>query len=178
MKHRTNQALRSLSKYLGLKVKFVGYFKDDIHGKLLPREKRILINAHKPREEHIFTLLHEIGHFLLHFKNAPRKHHPRIFDIHWQIQWLSRLCSQVRRYFRLIFNQESGREWEADLWAFCAFLYLVKPCGCRDELIAFLERHPEKRGRFCLAVLGFVYSGTKAGLLKFRKLLLAPFGAS
>lgn len=134
-----------------------------------------MINAHKPRCEHIFTLLHEIGHFPLHFKNAPRRHHPRIFDIYWQTEWFSRLSSQVRRYFRLFFNSNSGKEWAADLWAFSAFVYLAKPCGCRDELLACLNRHPEEMGRYYLVVVAFLYSRAKTGLWKFPKLLRAPF---
>jgi hypothetical protein len=174
MKYKTKNTLRALAKYLGLKVKFVSYFSNDVHGKLLPREKRILINAHKPRCEHIFTMLHEIGHFLLHFQNAPRKHHPRFLDHHGQTEWLTGLRSKARRYLRFIFNKESGKEWEADLWAFCAFGYFAKQVGCLDDLVAFLDRHPEKYGSFCLAMLGVAYSRTKACLSKFPKMLLAP----
>ena len=164
-----------MAKYFGLKVKFVSYFGNDVHGKLFPREKRILINAHKPRCEHIFTLLHEIGHYLIHFKNSPRKHHPRFFDIHWKTEWLACLCSKVRRHFRFNFNKQSGKEWEADLWAFCAFIYLAKQIGCREELLTFVERHPEKTGSFFLAALGVRYSDAKTCLTKFLKRLLSPF---
>ena len=120
-------------------------------------------------------MLHEIGHFVIHFKNAPRKHHLRFLEIHWQAEWLACLCSKLRRYLRFVFNKESGREWEADLWAFCAFIYFSKQVGCMDDLLAFLDRHPEKNGSFYLAALAIAYSRTKTCLSKFQKMLLAPF---
>jgi hypothetical protein len=175
MKHQIKKALRGLAKHFGLKVKYVSYFSDDVHGKLLPRERRILINAHKPRCEHIFTLLHEIGHFLLHFKMQNRKHHPHFLEIPWKTEWLAGLCSKVKRSLRYAFNKESGKEWEADLWAFCAFIYFANQFGCRDDLLAFLDRHPKKRGSFYLAGFGIAYSRIKNCLSKFQKMLLAPF---
>jgi hypothetical protein len=175
MKHRIKNTLRGMSKHLGIKVKFVDYFDDDVHGKLLPREKRILINARKPRNEHIFTLFHEIGHYLIHFKSPPRKRHPRFCDVKWEADWLARLCSQLRRYFRFIFNSKAGKEWDADLWAMCAFLYTARHCGFRNELVTFLERHPEKTNVFLLAVCGAVYSGTKKRIEKIRQAVVMPF---
>ena len=167
MKHQTKSTLRALAKHLGLKVKFVSYFCDEIHGKLIVREKRILINAHKPRCEHIFTLLHEVGHFLLHFNRPNRTHHPRFFDIPWKSEWLALACSKVRRYFRFIFSRTTGREWEADLWAMCAFLYLARRVGCRSELLKFVERHPEGTSQlFFFLIKGcgmqHIHQGSKA----------------
>ena len=175
MKHRIKNVLRGLSQHLGIKVKFVDYFGDDVHGKLLPREKRILINARKPRNEHIYTLFHEIAHYLIHFKSLPRKRHPRILDIHWKADWLARFCSQLRRYLRFIFNSEAGKKWEADVWAMCAFVYTARHCGFGDELMTFLKRHPEKTNVFLLAVCGFVYSGTKTGIQKIGHSIAMPF---
>lgn len=175
MKHRTKNTLREMAKHLGLKVKFVSYFSDNVHGKLLPREQRILINARKPRCEHIFTMLHEIGHFLIHFQNAPRKHHPRFFEIHWKTEWLACLCSRIRRHLRYFFNKEGGKEWEADLWAMCAFIYFAKRIGCRDDLLTFLDRHPEKSGSFFLAAFGVAYSDAKTLIKKLPKMLFSLF---
>jgi hypothetical protein len=176
MKHRAKNILRGMAKHLGLKVKFVDYFPDDVHGKLLPREKRILLNAHKPRYEHEFTLLHEIGHFLNHFKNPDRKRHPRIFDIRWEFDFWAKLSSFMRRYWRYVFNKESGKEWEADLWAMCAFVYLARYFGSRD-LLEFLNHHPEKNGMFWLAIGGVVYSDIKKRIATTYKFLLNPFRA-
>jgi len=161
IKHEANKLLRALTRHLRLKVKFVGYLSAGVHGILLPREGLILINAHKPRCEHVYTLLHEIAHFLLHFKRQPKKRHPRFFDIHWKAERLANLCSLVRRYLRFIFNKESGKEWEADLWAMCAFIYFSKLLGCRADLHAFMDRHPEKTNHFLLAASGIAYSGVK-----------------
>lgn len=177
MKHKTKNMLRAMTKQVGLKAKIVNYLGDDVHGVLLPREKRILINANKPRNEHIYTLLHEIGHFLIHFKNLPTKHHPRFLDIHWETAWLARLCSKVRRYLRFIFNKQSGKEWEADLWAMCAFIYFAKRIGCRDELRVFLGRHPEKFKMFLLAGYGIAYCDTKTRIKKIGHALAIPFQA-
>jgi len=175
MKRKTKNTLRGLAKFLGLKIKFVNYLDDQIQGKLLPREGRILINARKPRNEHFFTVLHEIGHFVVHFKNQPRKHHPSIFDIHWKAEWLERLSSKVRRWYRFVFNKEGGKEWEADVWAMCAFVYIARQLGCRDEVKKFLKRHPEKTGVFLLAVYGTVYCDTKLKIKKFGRAIATPF---
>ena len=171
MKHRTKNVLRAMAEHLRLKVCFVSYFDDRIHGKLLPREGRILINAHKPREEHIFTLLHEFGHYLMHYKSPPRKHHPRVFDIKPRINWLKNFCSKLRRQMRFYFGKESGKEWEADLWAMCAFVYLARLVGCREELAAFLERHPVKRWDYWLVKTAIFYCDWKNRISNVRKVL-------
>ena len=175
MKHRTKNTLREMAKHLGLKVCFVSYFDAATHGKLLPRERRILINAHKPREEHYFTLLHEIAHYLLHFKTPQRKRHARIFDFNWKSEWVTKLCSKMRRTLRFCFNKTSGKEWEADLWAMCAFIYLANRPGCRKDLFAFLDRHPEKSGTFFVATLAVAYGDTKTRLKKIGNVLQLLF---
>ena len=177
MKPGAKNILRAMASHLGVKVSFVSYFSDNIHGKLLPHERRILINAHKPRNEHVYTLLHEFGHFLLHFQSLPRKHHPRIFDILWEVEWLANLNSKVRRYFRFIFNREAGKEWEADVWAMCAFICFAKRIGCRAELLAFLKRHPEKTEVFLLAACGVAYGGIKQRFKSLGHALAWPFQA-
>ena len=64
----------------------------------------------------------------------------------------------ARRYFRYIFNTYKGKEWEADLWAWCAFIRIAKSFDCRRELAQFLHHHPEKVDCFCLAAIGTAYS--------------------
>jgi hypothetical protein len=177
MKYKTKNILRDMAKHLGLKVKFVGYFSKGVHGKLLPREKRILINANEPRYEHIFTLLHEFGHFVVQVQNPYRKHHPRVFDVRWELNWLANLSSKVRRYFRFRFNKASGKEWEANLWAMCAFLLLAKYFGCHDELNKFIKNRPEMNGIVLLATGGVIYSATKKRISTASNLLLRPFRA-
>ncbi len=166
-----------MAKHLRLKVCYVSYFDDKTHGKLLPREKRILINANKPRTEHIYTMLHEIGHYLLHFKNPPKKHHPRVLDINWKIERLTKLCSKIRRMIRFQFNKVDGKEWEADLWAVCAFFYLAKHFGYWKDFLAFVKNHPEKKAIYCLTAYGAAQVELKARLGKPAKALLAAIKA-
>jgi oligoendopeptidase F len=144
---------------------YVHYFPPDVHGKLLPGEKRILINAHKPRYEHSFTLLHEIGHYVRHVLIPRRKYHPRILDINWKINFLAEFASYARRSIRFIYNKQSSKEREADLWAMCAFVHLSKHFGCRAELTAFLERHPEKFGLYLLTASATAFCGIRARIM-------------
>jgi AraC-like DNA-binding protein len=171
------KTFRGLAEHLGLKVRYVDYLSDAIHGKLLPREKRILINARKPKDEHLFTLLHEIGHYVVHFKNPRKKYHPKFFDLKWKIGWLARVSSKIRRYYRYIFNMETGKEWEADVWAMCAFVYIARVFGWRGELFKFLTRHPEKRRIYLLAAYSVAYCDTKAKIKKVWHTLTMPFKA-
>jgi|ERR1017187_3632867 hypothetical protein len=161
MKHKTKNILRALAKHVGLKVIFVSYLSDDVHGKLLPREQRILINATKPRCEHVYNLLHELGHFLLHFKKcAPDRYNRWYLKRRWRIDAIAQLASKMRRYVRFIFNSHAGKEWEADLWAMCALVYLKKYLGGSDSA-AFLNRHPEKRWIYRLAAASAFYCEIK-----------------
>ena len=168
MKHKTKNILRAIAGHWGLTVKFVDYLKDDKHGLLLPSEKRILINARKPRCEHVYTLLHEFGHYAIHVKqSAPRMYERRYLNRRWSIHAIAAFATRLRRTLRYMLNRESGREWEADLWAMCAFVYLKRYVG-RSDLTAFLNRHPEKRRLFWLASAG-------AGYCEMKKRLVAPW---
>jgi hypothetical protein len=161
MKFTTKNILREMAKQIGVKVKFVGYLPDNIHGKLLPREKRILINANKPRYEHVYTLLHEFAHYLLHFKNrAPGRHCPWYLKINWKIDAIAVFFSKLRRAVRFTFNTKRGKEWEADLWAMGGLVYLKWFFGYSD-LKVFLNRHPEKKWIYRYVRTVFVYSESK-----------------
>jgi hypothetical protein len=166
MKFTTKNALRKTAKDLGLKVKFVDYLPEDIHGKLLPRERRILINANKPRCEHVYTLLHEFAHYLLHFKRIkPHRHSPWYLNINWKSDAIARIAAKVRRLVRFVFHSEHGKEWEADLWAMCGLIYLNKFFG-DSVLTAFLNRHPEKKWLYRLAAISTVVSDAKKRITK------------
>ena len=164
-----------MAKHLGLKVKFVSYFGDDVHGKLLPRERRILINARQPRTEHIFTLLHETGHFVVHHLHLRPDHCPRFLRKNWKNEFMQDVFSKARRYVRLVFNGHAGREWEADLWAMCAFVALARQLGCRADLLKFLDRHPEKLNTYRLVAAVVAATNAKTRLAKFSKRLARPF---
>ena len=81
------------------------------------------------------------------------------------------LCSKIRRYMRFNFRKEAGREWEADLWALCAFWLLARRFGAKEELSEFLKRHPEKHWQFALVFVSTVYQDGR----KRIKNLLACF---
>ena len=167
MKFKTKNILRETAAQLCLKVRFVDYLPENVYGKLLPRERRILINANKPRYEHVYTLLQEFGHYLLHFKRIkPRRHSPWYLNNNWKFDVIADLAAKLRRGIRLRFHSEKGKEWEADLWAMCAFVYLKK-FGARPDLTAFLNRHPEKT-RIYGSSGKFVFFVGKAGMTRMH----------
>ncbi len=171
MKFKTKNILRETAKQLCLKVRFVDHLPENVYGKLLPRERRILINANKPRCEHVFTLLHEFAHYLLHFKRIkPRRHSPWYLNINWKVDAIADFAAKVRRGVRLVFHSEKGKEWEADVWAMCGFVYLKK-FGAGNDLTAFLKRHPEKKWIYRLAASSTAYTDLKKPIATAFKLL-------
>ena len=178
MKHRVKKTLRELTTHFGVKVKYVGYFGAETHGKLMPREKTILINAHKSRPEHVFTLLHELGHYVLHVLNPYRKFHPRWCVLNWRVQFMANFCSKIRRYMRFNFRKKAGREWEADMWALCAFWLLARRFGAREEFFAFLKRHPEKHWKFVLVGTVTIYQDGRACIKNLLSRLQLAFKVS
>jgi len=178
MKQKIKNTLRALTGHIGFKVKYVDYLPDNTHGMLLIKERRILLNARKPRSEHFFTILHEIGHFVVHHTIPPRDYCPRYLRKDWKRDSVDRAFSQARRYVRFIFNCSAGKEWEADLWAICAFIVLTKQIGCWAELATFLGRHPDKTKTFLLATSVISYSDVKKYVANHIKRLLLPFRTS
>lgn len=161
MKYKTKNILRAMAQYLGLTIRFVDYLGDETHGKLLPREKRILINANKPRFEHVFTLLHEFGHYSIHFKQvAPKMYDRWYLNRRWSIQAVLKFAQRLKRTIRYQIYKRGGDEWEADLWAMCAFVYLNKKTS-RADLDAWLKQHPEKRSDYRLVLIATVFCDTK-----------------
>lgn len=175
MKRKTKNILREMARHLGLKVVFVSYLTSGVQGILLPREKRILINAQKPRCEHVYTLLHEFGHFLVHFKKcAPHRLNRWYLNLDWKFEAMAAFASRLRRHLRFNCNKQSGKERDADLWALCAILYLQKhlePSYLRD----FLARHPEKAGLTILAASGILYTNIKQRTKTAFQMVLKPF---
>lgn len=93
----------------------------------------------------------------------------------FNIPLLDKIVSRTRRHLRFMFNQENGREWEADLWAMCAFILVAKTCGCQQELKSFANHHPEKLSLMVLAAFGVAYDGIKGRFQRFSRLILLPF---
>ena len=175
MKYTTKQALRVMTEQLRLKVKFVDYFSDDTHGRLIPRERRILINARKPRYEHTFTILHEIAHYVLHVLKKNLLPMPWYLKRRWESARLAKIVKLLRRYVRFIFSTGSSKEKQADLWAFMAFILVAKCAGTSSELRAFIDHHPEKSWIFCSAGLVVAYGGIKTRIQNIPRTLLIPF---
>jgi len=175
MKYTTKQAVRVMTKQLRLKVRFVDYFPDDTHGLLLPLEKRILVNARKPRYEHVATILHEIAHYVLHVLNDNRFPWPWYLKRYWRFSYFAKMRSTLRRYVRYRFSTERSKEQQADLWAIMAFILVARCARSFSELIAFIDHHPEKFWIFCVAVFGVTYGGLKSRIRKITDTLLIPF---
>ena len=175
MKSEIKKITRELAKELELRIKFVNYLGAKTHGKLLGRERLILVNAHKARCEHIFTILHEMGHYLFHVRKlAPDRFRPRYLNIHWKSDFMQRLASAVRRHVRFIFHKPSGKEWEADMVAMCLLLQIA-PFAGTSELWEFLELHPEKWSLFMIAACGTMATAVKVRLERFRRGLFKGF---
>lgn len=172
MKHKFKFTLREMAQLFRLKVKYVSYLDANTHGLLLIREKRILINAHKPRTEHVFTFLHEVAHFILHYQKTHPKYCPWYFRKEWGHKFIDDVCRKVRRYLSFAFNSSPGKEWEADLWALCAFFLLAKQLGCKTDLRRFINDHPEKLNLFLLVTGVFAYTNTKKRLIGYSKRFL------
>lgn len=92
-----------------------------------------------------------------------------------EVEALARFSSVVRRYFGSQFNKTSGKEWEADLWALCAFVVLAKRTGCWGDLGAFLDRHPELTGRFLLVCVSTAYADVKGQLKRLANVFRPAF---
>ena len=170
MKYRVKNTLRAMAAHFGLQVKFVDYFDGQTYGKLIVRERRILLNARKSRTEHIFTILHEIGHFAVHHQNQSRDYCPKYLRKDWKLASINEVCSHIRRYLRYVFSSTGGKEWEADLWALCALKYLAKHLGFKKEVQDFLRLHPEKRRLYLLVSIASVWTGAKLRIARAKKI--------
>jgi hypothetical protein len=63
------------------------------------------IVAHR-RCEHVYTLLHEVGHYLLHFKRIkPRRLSPWYLNINWKIDAVADIAAKVRQCVGLFISK-------------------------------------------------------------------------
>jgi hypothetical protein len=142
MNKRTAKILRGLAEHIRVKIKYIGGMPDGFFGFADPRSRIIAINANKPHDEHVFTILHELAHFLLHFDQPYRLLAPRWVDRPYKSTFMVENTYKLKRMLRRRF----GREWQADLWALMAFPMVGTP----DELGTFFSRHPRKMPLFFL----------------------------
>jgi hypothetical protein len=121
-----------------------------------------VIDLNQPQHDVIFTLLHEIGYFKLHFKNPRPLRMPWFINRPYENELLGETAYKTRRALRL----KVSKERQADLWALCAYRLI----GCPDDLKTFLKQHPEKLPLFLVAVAGHV----KTRIEKFIRTLFHP----
>ena len=145
MNKRSATILRSLAEHIRVKIKYIGGMPDGFFGFADPRSRTIVINANKPHDEHVFTILHELAHFVLHFDQPYRLFAPRWVERSYKSTFMVENTYKLKRTLRRRF----GREWQADLWALSAFPIV----GTRNDLEAFFDRHPDKIAPFFLAVV-------------------------
>lgn len=140
--------LMALSEHLGMKVEMAKDMPKLFCGCQHPDAPVAVINLDQPQPEVIFTFLHELGHFVLHYKN------PRPQNTHWLVNrpYENELMADIAYKTRRTLRQKFTKEWMADLWALSAFAVI----GLPDDLKTFLKAHPEKCGLFCLVMMGHV----------------------
>ena len=145
MTPRTEQILKNAAAYFDLHIEYVNDLSDKVAGLLKsePDLGYIVINVNKPRCDQVFTIAHEIGHYVIHVDRPPVDMVPWYLKIQWRSAWLCKRCRVLGRCVQRKF----GREWQADFWAF-VFLFHI---GAVDDLIAIQEMYPQKRGLFWLS---------------------------
>jgi len=107
-----------------------------------------VIHLNQPQSELIFTILHEIGHWVLHSKYACPLQMPWYVNRPYENETVADIAYKAKRALR----QKYGKEWQADLWALIAFQMV----GTKDDIKAFLIQHPEKIPLFLMAVAALV----------------------
>ncbi len=95
------------------------------------------------------------------------------FNRPWSIEAVRKFAQRLKRTLRYQIYKRGGDEWEADLWAFCAFVYLNKYVGCED-LNTFLKHHPERRWAYRLVAVSAKYSDIKKRVATVCKSLKEP----
>jgi hypothetical protein len=96
----------------------------------------IAVNSNLPHCEQVFTVAHELCHYISDHKRYRRIYPQRFLNQ----QYKSRLAQRFFRYFRHILNRILPAEQEADMFAMS---WLVKFDGGK-HLKEFIDRHPEK----------------------------------
>ena len=89
-----------------------------------------------PDSELIYRILHAVR--LHHVNLRPPKPLPMPFFVNrpYETEFAGEVAYKTRRALRRF----CSKEWQADLWACCAYYEL----GCPQEFKAFLAEHPEK----------------------------------
>jgi len=168
MTPNTEQGLSRFAEYFDLQIEYVDDLPDNVPGFLQPGLdlNYILINANKPRSDQVFTIAHELAHYVMHLNRPPKDFAPWYLKIQWENKWLSKFSRMASRWLRLKLTPE----WQADVWAFI-FLFHI---GARDDLIAITEMYPKKSGMFWYAALFVTYHGITQRIKNFFRGLFTP----
>src|ERR1700722_6232149 len=107
--------IQHLADHCQLAIEYVDDLPLEVPGYLDPSPipRFIAIDRRLSRNEQVFTIAHEIAHFVLHHGKPRRNYYPFILERHPDNQFLAQVLALMRRYIKL----HTHRDWEADLWA-------------------------------------------------------------
>lgn len=152
-----------LASFYGLSVELLDLPANNA-GYLDPHDdpQYIAVNRNLPQCEQVFTVAHELCHYISDHKR-PRRRYPNQF---LNQQYESRPAKLFVRDVRYLLNKIVPPEREADMFAMS---WLVQS-GDRKNLKEFIDRHPEKSWLFLFVTLDtlvrFPYRLIKAMLAK------------
>ena len=171
MTRKTKLIVRAVAHHLRLRIKYVSTLSPKVAGFLDPSRasRTIVVNANKSKSDHVFTILHEIAHYILHYERSHRTRLPWYITRQWKSEPMIRFSKLLRRVVSRRFDNES----QADLWAFCALLQI----GAADDALAISAQYPEKNSAFWLSVAASIYAGIKSRLKRAFRRILHPFTA-
>ena len=158
MNRTTKKTIRALVAHFGLRIKYVSTLTDKICGFLDPAKnsRTIIINGKKSKSENAFTIIHELAHYLLHYRRTHRSPAPWYWRRRWKSPWMNQFIAKHKRCCGLILNQEC----EADIWAFIVLWQI----GALDDVFAVVKRHPHKKNSFYLAMVGTILTRIRTSL--------------
>ena len=136
-----------LADYFGLRIDF----RDDLpanNAGFLPsadEPQYIAVNPGLPHCEQVFTIAHELCHFLSDHKRPHRKFRSRLLNGQYKSRRLKIWVASVR----IFTNKMLPRELEADMFAMS---WLVQREGGK-VLKEFIDRHPEKTWLYLLVAM-------------------------
>jgi len=169
MTRRTKQIVRGLAANNDLRIKYVSDLPPTVHGFLDPSKasRTIVVNANKSKSDHVFTILHEIAHFILHFERSHRMRLP------WYLtrKWKSERMIQFSKELMQVVLRKLNVEHQADIWAFCALFQI----GATDDAQAIVAHDSEKRWTFRLAFASSIYAGIKHRVKRAINGIVHPF---
>jgi len=134
-----------------------------------PEPKFIAVNANLPKCEQVFTIAHELGHYVKHPDRSALRYRPWYLDRPWKSPRMIRVSMLAERYIARWFNIER----QADLWALSVLLNI----GAVDEMRAWLEHHPEKAALVFLVCVVAVLKAIENLVIRSIRAMLSPLQA-